>query len=367
METGTLCTSPLLEPLPSWEEDLVTEEEEDAVLAGLSPKARRAFVDLIGCGLMDRDERGELYRPYSHQVRMLKRGVRDGQAGIVTSGTGSGKTEAFPLPILASIVEEATRDQGGWPRPESGYLSSENRWWRGQDDQPMAKRNSRGEYELKQDIKIKGLDWNSYKDYEQRPAAIRALILYPMNALVEDQMTRLRMALDSQDARNALDRHLNGNRVFFSRYTGQTKGGPAYLLEHEKALRNLRHGEGTTKLRDKIKGCDDNCTLTQWKNSIANSRKHRIENVIIELSRLDDPESAIRREANISSDRQVGLGHSQEIHDKAFAFPALDGAEMVTRWDMQESPPDILVTNITMLNAMLSRKTEACMLEKTRE
>ena len=188
-----------------------------------------------------------------------------------------------------------------------------------------------------------------------------------MNALVEDQMTRLRMALDSQNARDTLDRHLNGNRVFFGRYTGQTKGGPAYLLEHEESLGNLRSGEGTKNLRDKIKGCDDNRTLNQWKNSVANSRKHRIENVIIELSRLDELESAIRREANISLDQQVGLDHPQEIQDKAFAFPALDGAEMVTRWDMQESPPDILVTNISMLNAMLSRKTEACMLEKTRE
>ena len=378
METGTLCTSPLLEPLPSWEadgrsfEDLVAEGGEDAVLAGLSPKARRAFVDLIGCGLIDRDENGNLYSPYRHQVKMLARGVRDGQAGIVTSGTGSGKTEAFLLPILASIIEEATRDQEGWQKPSPGYLSPQNRWWRGQDGQPMAKRNPKREYELKKGIKIHGLQWDNYKDHEQRkgeqrPAAIRALILYPMNALVEDQMTRLRMALDSQDARDVLDRRLNGNRIFFGRYTGQTKGGPAYLLEHEEALRDLRHGEGTQKLRDKIKGCDDNRTLTQWKNSVTNSRKHRIENVIIELSRLDDLESAIRREANISSNQQVSLNHSQEIQDKAFAFPALDGAEMVTRWDMQESPPDILVSNISMLNAMLSRKTEACMLEKTRK
>lgn len=378
METGTLCTSPLLEPLPSWEtdgrsfEDLVAEEGKDAVLAGLSPKARRAFVDLIGCGLMDRDERGELYRPYTHQVEMLKRGVRDGEAGIVTSGTGSGKTEAFLLPILASIVQEATRDRGGWPRPKPGYLSSENRWWRGSDGQPMAKRNPKGEYALDKTVNIKGLDWNDWKDHEQRhgeqrPAAIRALILYPMNALVEDQMARLRIALDSQNARDMLDENLNGNRIFFGRYTGQTKGGPAYLLEHEKALWSLRRGEGVEKLRDKIKGCDDSRTLTQWKTSVASSRKNRIEDVIIELSRLDDLEAAIRREANISSDQQVGLDHPQEIQDKAFAFPALDGAEMITRWDMQESPPDILVTNISMLNAMLSRKTEACMLEKTRE
>ena len=377
METDTLCTSPLLEPLPSWEtdgrsfEDLVSEEGEDAVLASLSPKARRVFVDLIGCGLIDRDEHGDLHRPYGHQVTMLKRGLRDGQAGIVTSGTGSGKTEAFLLPILVSIIEEATRDKGGWPKPKSGYLSLKNRWWRGKDGQPMAKRNHQGKYELKEDIN-KGLNWDDYTDHEQRhneqrPAAIRALILYPMNALVEDQMTRLRMALDSQNARDVLDRHLNNNRIFFGRYTGQTKGGPAYLLEHEKALRNLRPGEGTKKLRDKIKGCDDDRTLNQWKNSVANSRQNRIEDVIIELSRLDDLEFAIRKEAQISSSQQVSLNHSKEVQDKAFAFPALDGAEMVTRWDMQESPPDILVTNISMLNAMLSRKTEACMLEKTRQ
>ena len=378
METGTLCTSPLLEPLPSWEADgrsfegLVTEGGEDAVLAHLSPKARRAFVDLIGCGLIDRDGHGELYRPYSHQIKMLERGVRDGQAGIVTSGTGSGKTEAFLLPVLASIIEEATRDEGGWQKPNSDYLGIRNRWWRGEDGHPKAKRNSQGNYELSdaEQKAIKGLEWSDYENHEQRcsekrPAAIRALILYPMNALVEDQMTRLRMALDSQDARDVLDDRLDGNRIFFGRYTGQTKGGPSYLLEYEKALKNLRHGEGTKQLSHIIKGCNDKRTLTQWKASVTGSRKRRIEDVIIELSRLDDLESAIRKEAKIPRDQQVKL--NSPIQDKAFAFPALDGAEMVTRWDMQEYPPDILVTNISMLNAMLSRNTEACMLEKTRE
>ena len=380
METGTLCTSPLLEPLPSWEadgrsfEDLVTEEGEGAVLAHLSPKARRAFVDLIGCGLIDRDGHGELYRPYSHQIKMLERGVRDGQAGIVTSGTGSGKTEAFLLPVLASIIEEATRDEGGWQKPNSDYLGTRNRWWRGEGGHPKAKRNSQGNYELSdaEQKAIKGLEWSDYENHEQRcgekrPAAIRALILYPMNALVEDQMTRLRMALDSQDARDVLDDRLDGNRIFFGRYTGQTKGGPSYLLEYEKALKNLRHGEGKKQLSHIIKGCNDKRTLTQWKASVTGSRKRRIEDVIIELSKLDDLESAIRKEAQIPRDQQVKLNSPKEIQDKAFAFPALDGAEMVTRWDMQEYPPDILVTNISMLNAMLSRNTEACMLEKTRE
>ena len=36
---------------------------------------------------------------------------------------------------------------------------------------------------------------------EGRAAAVRALVLYPMNALVEDQLVRLRTALDSTVAR----------------------------------------------------------------------------------------------------------------------------------------------------------------------
>ena len=57
---------------------------------------------------------------------------------------------------------------------------------------------------------------------EKRPAAIRALVLYPMNALVEDQISRLRLTLDSDKSLEALDQHLVGNRVRFGRYNGST-------------------------------------------------------------------------------------------------------------------------------------------------
>ena len=43
---------------------------------------------------------------------------------------------------------------------------------------------------------------------EDRTPAVRALILYPMNALVEDQISRLRSALDSDQARAVLRRIL---------------------------------------------------------------------------------------------------------------------------------------------------------------
>ena len=43
-----------------------------------------------------------------------------------------------------------------------------------------------------------------------------------MNALVEDQLVRLRRALDSDDAEAWLAPHRDGHRFYFGRYTGQT-------------------------------------------------------------------------------------------------------------------------------------------------
>lgn len=52
-------------------------------------------------------------------------------------------------------------------------------------------------------------DPSSMRDVEakQRPKAVRAIILYPMNALVEDQLVRMRRALDSDEAHLEMDRH----------------------------------------------------------------------------------------------------------------------------------------------------------------
>lgn len=375
-QPGNLCTEPLLEPLPIWSpdgrsfEDLCAEAGADAVLAPLPPAARAAFLELIGSGLIGLDGSGRLLPPYRHQVAMLQRGIRDGEAGIVTSGTGSGKTEAFLLPVLATILEEATRSDAPWSAPEPGFL--QRRWWRGSNGKPVAAPNEKGTYKLPKGYTINGLQWDDYEGNEQRsgetrPAAIRALILYPMNALVEDQMTRLRQALDSREARDCLDRHLAGNRIFFGRYTGRSKGGPSYLRHHEEALQPTQKGGSTTTVKEKVLGATQPITISDWKKSVAGSRQRRIEEVLIELSSLDDLEAAIRREAGLPPDQQVSCRAAEKLREKAFAFPSLDGAEMLTRWDMQDRPPDILVTNISMLNAMLSRGTEAGMLASTRD
>ncbi|MEG9340523.1 DEAD/DEAH box helicase [Klebsiella pneumoniae] len=129
------------------------------------------------------------FKLYTHQLDMLKRGVQPAMPGIVTSGTGSGKTESFLLPVLAQIVKEAS----GWPKSPS--LKCWQPWWHnGVNTQPTFMREA---------------------EASARPKAVRALILYPMNALVEDQMVRMRRALDSREAHEAMDLHLGGNRIFF--------------------------------------------------------------------------------------------------------------------------------------------------------
>ena len=375
---GKLCTDPLLESQPQWQhdsrrfEDLLTEEGEDAVLAGLSPQARQVFLDLIGCGLIGRDSAGALFRPYRHQLQMLQRGVRDSHAGIVTSGTGSGKTEAFLLPVLATIIEEATRERGGWKAPRKGFMRQ--RWWCDEHGTPLAERDRSGAYTLREGVRIKGLEWDDFKDHhhrtgETRPAAVRALILYPMNALVEDQMARLRAAIDSQDARNLLDRELRGNRIFFGRYTGQTPGGPSYWREHEKALRKWGSGSSDTPISTLIEGLprNDALTLSKWKRQVSGSRQRRVEEVLQAYASMEDLQRALRQQLKLPSDQQASWEQSPEERETAFAFPSLDGGELVSRWDMQITPPDILITNISMLNAMLSRSSEQLMLESSRD
>ena len=96
----------------------------------MAPKARQAFTELALSGLFESEPstnnpacRFAAKHPlYTHQAEMLARGLRNGEPGIVTSGTGSGKTEAFLLPVFACLAREAIH----WPTPAKNYLG--RRW-----------------------------------------------------------------------------------------------------------------------------------------------------------------------------------------------------------------------------------------------
>lgn len=116
-----------------------------------------ALVDegLLHSHLGDRISR-EISHLYSHQERAI-RGIASGQTTLVSTGTGSGKTECFLYPIISQCLK--LQDEGA-------------------------------------------------------SAGICAVIVYPMNALAEDQLVRLR-------------RLLAGSGISFGIYVGKTPEGEA--------------------------------------------------------------------------------------------------------------------------------------------
>ncbi len=218
-----------------------------------------------------------------HQADSVRASFQDGASPernpVVTSGTGSGKTESFWLPILMRIAEESR----SWEEA-TGPI---NKWWVGAEPQHSALRLS-----------------------EKRPAAVRAMVLYPTNALVEDQMTRLRQAV----------RKLRGNKEFqpiwFGRYTGVTIGSG-------------NTNPKTPKFAEVIK--------------------------VIKESEKDF-------ESIMSSSLPAG-----KKEDLLNQFGTADTGEMLCRWDMVAHAPDILITNYSMLNVMMMRRTEDGIFNSTKK
>ncbi|WP_249164354.1 DEAD/DEAH box helicase [Bradyrhizobium jicamae] len=308
---GTLATQPFVEPVSRYKPatnallDFIDMSEGNP-LDCLSREGRRAFAELAVSGLFP-GERGDeellrrhKFKPYQHQVDMLTRGVQQGAPGIVTSGTGSGKTESFMLPILAALSNEAVR----WPAPLRGYLAGS--WWK---DTPT-------KFQLHRQY-----------EHQARPKALRALILYPMNALVEDQLTRLRKSFDSPEAQEVMDRRFAGNRIFFGRYTSATP-----------VAGHLRHPRRPDAPKEK------------------EAAARRVKRVADAMSAFAEDQGKARQHDSVHSDDEP----------TRYLFPSVDGAELVARWDIQNTPPDILVTNVSMLGAMLSRDVEQRMLDETR-
>ena len=134
------------------------------ILQASAPYVPGASVeDLVAEGVLSQrfrrlsPEAFPLDRPlYLHQERAIRKAAGDRRNLVVATGTGSGKTECFLLPILDGLLREA----------EEGTLSK---------------------------------------------PGVRALLLYPMNALANDQLKRLRVLLRDLPS------------LTFGRYVGETK------------------------------------------------------------------------------------------------------------------------------------------------
>ena len=83
----------------------------------------------------------------------------------------------------------------------------------------------------------------------------------------------------------------------------------------------------------------------------------------LRLLRLFDAMCALEQAQNDARRHLVDTGDDEA----QYLFPRVDGSEVNSRWDMQEHPPDLLITNISMLNAMLTRQVDSPIFDKTRE
>jgi DEAD/DEAH box helicase domain-containing protein len=267
-----LYREPLIEPVTPYESSGLTVAEACRRLG-----VATAAADFITQGLFSPKR-----TLYQHQVSAWRES-RNGRAVVVTSGTGSGKTECYLIPIFASLVEEATR----WSAPRQP--DTQRCWWKFKRERV------------------------AQRQHETRPAALRALLLYPLNALIEDQLGRIRTACDRFAAQTWLDENLLGHRFWFGRYTSLTPVS-GRRDDHERL----------TKLRSRLREMEK-----EWERGAAAAAKRGDEQI---LSYFQDP----------------------------------TGAEMWSRWDMQETPPDILITNYSMLNIMLMRSVERDIFEHTK-
>ena len=266
---GAIAQLPFIEGTPAFPLGLF--------LADLEKK----FPETIPAGLTELISFGvhvDRFRLYKHQEHALLAAFGSEPNLLVATGTGSGKTEAFLLPIFARILREAKGCTPPKGVPEEGAWHEPSQTWLG------ARR------------------------HESRKAAIRAIVLYPMNALVNDQLQRLRRILSREGSPEWQTEHLNGNLIRFGMYTGLSRpAGPA---------------------------------KEEW-------RRGAFADYVNEI-------------------RADWTKLSSEFRDSG-TWPRPDGPEMLCRWDMQEAPPDILVTNYSMLEYMLVRPLESRIFSQTRE
>jgi hypothetical protein len=287
-QTGQFHQSPYLEPRVKYLGYRTLSELDDGDLPGLTGAARVAFLNLLRVGLFGVDEP----RLYRHQVQML-RTVLGGRSAVVTTGTGSGKTEAFLMPVLGHLVKERFA-------------------------------------------------------HRTRVPGLRGLVLYPMNALVEDQLNRLRVALDSDEARGWAAAQAIPYPISFARYNSLTPV-PGYPVRCADGDQTEPTGEpNASKLGE------------------AGRRRQQIINDSVQLDGLLNNASQRLAAATSDTERAAAADELDRLLDARFFFPRHDGAEMTSRWDIQASPPDLLVTNFSMLAVMLMRQIESPIFDQTK-
>ena len=161
-QEGILYQKPYIESSPAYKSELNGIQKSSKL-----PDWVKAYFDALANA-----DLGVHSSPFCHQVEALEAAFA-GKDLFVSTGTGSGKTECFMWPLLAKLAAEARNTPANW--------------------------SMRG---------------------------VRTIIMYPMNALVSDQVSRLRRLIGDSEHRfvNAFRETCgeDSRRPQFGMYTGRT-------------------------------------------------------------------------------------------------------------------------------------------------
>lgn len=228
-------------------------------------------------------------RPFTHQTEALEAFFNEGNDLIVATGTGSGKTETFLWPILGQLLQEAA-------------------------DRPTA---------------------------FKRPGC-RALLLYPMNALVTDQLSRLRRLFGDERLHDLFnDRY--GRSPYFGMYTSRT---PYPGLRSSQ--KDSRHLDSVLQYYLNLQNPPPTWSAEQRASAVQ---------LVQELR---------QRGRWPAKDLSGFYGTKGGIWKNRLQTQPGD-RELLTRHEIQAHCPDILVTNYSMLEYMLMRPVERPIFQQTRE
>ncbi len=233
-------------------------------------------------------------KPYTHQLEALRQTLNNNRNLMIMTGTGSGKTESFLLPILGKLAREA-RDHSA-----------------------------------------------TFQKYN----AVRALVLYPMNALVNDQLGRLR-TLFGDPRTIALFEKWGKRPALFARYTSRTPYA---------GLRSARKDGNRLRSIGEFFGDIEDAT-----------RRYAMDPSSDEDHRASDLFAALQRRGKWPAKESVSdwLGKAPTPWAKRANRRPHD-AELLTRHEIHASPPDLIITNYSMLEYMMLRPIERRIFDATR-
>ncbi|WP_275150598.1 DEAD/DEAH box helicase [Citrobacter koseri] len=233
--------------------------------------------------------------PYTHQLEALQEILNNNRNLMIMTGTGSGKTESFLLPILGKFAIEACEN------PER------------------------------------------FKKYN----AVRALVLYPMNALVNDQLSRLRTMFGSPQT-VALFEKWAKRPVLFARYTSRTPyAGLRTPNKDSKRLASI--GEFFGEIED---------AKRRYEHSPSDGEEYRAAKLFDTLK--------VRGKWPSKESVSDWLGKAPVPWAKRAICRPHD-SELITRHEVHASPPDLLITNYSMLEYMMMRPIERGIFDATKE